>query len=170
VILGKPSVFQAVGNAKTTRNDNSSRFGKYTEISFDERNQIIGANMRTYLLEKSRVVFQVRVTALAPSLGSSVLAVTYAYVLITQPSWFSGANSGVFLSFVCSLGFILRVLHFFFLFITKQFLGYGSSGLPSKHKAEFSPHYHQEKNKQKLWTLGVAQWQNTWLASAGSWV
>uniref|UniRef100_A0A8D0PBS7 Myosin VC n=1 Tax=Sus scrofa TaxID=9823 RepID=A0A8D0PBS7_PIG len=49
---------EAVGNAKTTRNDNSSRFGKYTEISFDERNQIIGANMRTYLLEKSRVVFQ----------------------------------------------------------------------------------------------------------------
>lgn len=49
-----------MGNAKTTRNDNSSRFGKYTEISFDARNQIIGANMRTYLLEKSRVVFQVR--------------------------------------------------------------------------------------------------------------
>ncbi|KAK2103713.1 Unconventional myosin-Vc [Saguinus oedipus] len=49
---------EAVGNAKTTRNDNSSRFGKYTEISFDEQNQIIGANMRTYLLEKSRVVFQ----------------------------------------------------------------------------------------------------------------
>uniref|UniRef100_A0A8D0P9H0 Myosin VC n=1 Tax=Sus scrofa TaxID=9823 RepID=A0A8D0P9H0_PIG len=54
----KAGVYLAVGNAKTTRNDNSSRFGKYTEISFDERNQIIGANMRTYLLEKSRVVFQ----------------------------------------------------------------------------------------------------------------
>lgn len=50
---------QAIGNAKTTRNDNSSRFGKYTEISFDRRYRIIGANMRTYLLEKSRVVFQV---------------------------------------------------------------------------------------------------------------
>lgn len=48
-----------MGNAKTTRNDNSSRFGKYTEISFDQNYQIIGANMRTYLLEKSRVVFQV---------------------------------------------------------------------------------------------------------------
>lgn len=48
-----------MGNAKTTRNDNSSRFGKYTEISFDRSYQIIGANMRTYLLEKSRVVFQV---------------------------------------------------------------------------------------------------------------
>jgi myosin heavy subunit len=52
-------VLQAIGNAKTTRNDNSSRFGKYIEIGFDKRYRIIGANMRTYLLEKSRVVFQV---------------------------------------------------------------------------------------------------------------
>nr|XP_004662536.2 unconventional myosin-Vc isoform X1 [Jaculus jaculus] len=57
-VLACNPITEAVGNAKTTRNDNSSRFGKYTEISFDERNQIIGANMRTYLLEKSRVVFQ----------------------------------------------------------------------------------------------------------------
>ncbi|KAL0601111.1 Unconventional myosin-Va [Plecturocebus cupreus] len=49
---------QSIGNAKTTRNDNSSRFGKYIEIGFDKRYRIIGANMRTYLLEKSRVVFQ----------------------------------------------------------------------------------------------------------------
>lgn len=55
-----PPVAQAIGNAKTTRNDNSSRFGKYIEIGFDNRYRIIGANMRTYLLEKSRVVFQVR--------------------------------------------------------------------------------------------------------------
>ena len=53
------SVQQAIGNAKTTRNDNSSRFGKYIQIGFSRRYHIIGANMRTYLLEKSRVVFQV---------------------------------------------------------------------------------------------------------------
>ncbi|XP_047288801.1 unconventional myosin-Vc isoform X3 [Homo sapiens] len=57
-VLASNPITEAVGNAKTTRNDNSSRFGKYTEISFDEQNQIIGANMSTYLLEKSRVVFQ----------------------------------------------------------------------------------------------------------------
>ena len=45
---------QAIGNAKTTRNDNSSRFGKYIEITFSKHHEIVGANMRTYLLEKSR--------------------------------------------------------------------------------------------------------------------
>ena len=50
---------EAIGNAKTTRNDNSSRFGKYIEIDFNKHFHIIGANMRTYLLEKSRVAFQV---------------------------------------------------------------------------------------------------------------
>uniref|UniRef100_A0A8B9D1D1 Myosin VC n=1 Tax=Anser brachyrhynchus TaxID=132585 RepID=A0A8B9D1D1_9AVES len=57
-VLASNPITEAVGNAKTTRNDNSSRFGKYTEISFDQSYRIIGANMRTYLLEKSRVVFQ----------------------------------------------------------------------------------------------------------------
>lgn len=52
-------LFQAIGNAKTTRNDNSSRFGKYIELDFTRSYSIMGANMRTYLLEKSRVVFQV---------------------------------------------------------------------------------------------------------------
>ncbi|XP_032089155.1 unconventional myosin-Vc [Thamnophis elegans] len=57
-VLACNPITEAIGNAKTTRNDNSSRFGKYMEISFDRKYQIIGANMRTYLLEKSRVVFQ----------------------------------------------------------------------------------------------------------------
>uniref|UniRef100_A0A669F4F5 Myosin VC n=1 Tax=Oreochromis niloticus TaxID=8128 RepID=A0A669F4F5_ORENI len=57
-VLASNPITEAIGNAKTTRNDNSSRFGKYTEISFDRKYRIIGANMRTYLLEKSRVVFQ----------------------------------------------------------------------------------------------------------------
>ena len=51
--MSSPCV-QAIGNAKTTRNDNSSRFGKYIEIGFSKNDTIMGANMRTYLLEKSR--------------------------------------------------------------------------------------------------------------------
>ncbi|XP_068459809.1 unconventional myosin-Va-like [Clinocottus analis] len=57
-VLASNPIMEALGNAKTTRNDNSSRFGKYIEIGFDKKHCIIGANMRTYLLEKSRVVFQ----------------------------------------------------------------------------------------------------------------
>uniref|UniRef100_A0A3Q3WQY3 Uncharacterized protein n=1 Tax=Mola mola TaxID=94237 RepID=A0A3Q3WQY3_MOLML len=58
-VLASNPIMEAIGNAKTTRNDNSSRFGKYIQIGFSRRYNIIGANMRTYLLEKSRVVFQV---------------------------------------------------------------------------------------------------------------
>ncbi|XP_050443210.1 unconventional myosin-Va isoform X2 [Adelges cooleyi] len=57
-VLASSPIMEAIGNAKTTRNDNSSRFGKYIELHFDDRNHIIGASMRTYLLEKSRVVYQ----------------------------------------------------------------------------------------------------------------
>ena len=63
-VLASSPIMEAIGNAKTTRNDNSSRFGKYIEIDFNTGFQIIGANMRTYLLEKSRVVFQVKYSSL----------------------------------------------------------------------------------------------------------
>jgi len=57
-ILATNPVMEAFGNAKTTRNDNSSRFGKYIEILFNKNTDIIGAKIRTYLLERSRLVFQ----------------------------------------------------------------------------------------------------------------
>lgn len=47
---------QALGNARTVRNDNSSRFGKYLEIHFGPAHLIAGATLSTYLLERSRVV------------------------------------------------------------------------------------------------------------------
>lgn len=57
-ILATNPIMESFGNAKTTRNDNSSRFGKYIEIMFDARTSIVGARIRTYLLERSRLVFQ----------------------------------------------------------------------------------------------------------------
>ncbi|GAV48760.1 hypothetical protein ZYGR_0N01650 [Zygosaccharomyces rouxii] len=60
-ILATNPIMEAFGNAKTTRNDNSSRFGKYLEILFDKNTSIIGARIRTYLLERSRLVYQPKV-------------------------------------------------------------------------------------------------------------
>lgn len=60
-VLASSPIMEAIGNAKTTRNDNSSRFGKFTKLLFNNKISVMsltGATMQTYLLEKSRVVFQ----------------------------------------------------------------------------------------------------------------
>lgn len=57
-VLQANPVLEAFGDAKTLRNDNSSRFGKYLEIFFDTSDRIACSNTRNYLLEKIRVIHQ----------------------------------------------------------------------------------------------------------------
>jgi myosin V len=56
-VLQSNPVLEAFGNARTLRNDNSSRFGKFIELGFSRSGQLMGAKVQTYLLEKVRLAF-----------------------------------------------------------------------------------------------------------------
>ena len=55
-VLQSNAILEAFGNARTLQNDNSSHFGKFIELWFSNRGQLIGAGIDTYLLEKARTI------------------------------------------------------------------------------------------------------------------
>ncbi|XP_077447744.1 unconventional myosin-VIIa-like isoform X2 [Stigmatopora argus] len=105
-VLEATPILEAFGNAKTIRNDNSSRFGKYIDIHFNKRGAIEGAKIEQYLLEKSRVcrqapdernyhIFYCMLKGMLPEMKSKLglgLASDYCYLTMGRCTRCDGRN------------------------------------------------------------------------------
>ncbi|KAM9729088.1 unconventional myosin-VIIa-like isoform 2-T3 [Menidia menidia] len=122
-VLEATPILEAFGNAKTIRNDNSSRFGKYIDIHFSKRGAIEGAKIEQYLLEKSRVcrqapdernyhVFYCMLKGMAPEMKAKLglgLATDYIYLTMGNCTECDGRND---LSEYSSILSAMKVLMF----------------------------------------------------------
>ncbi|KAK7829645.1 hypothetical protein U0070_013331 [Myodes glareolus] len=122
-VLEANPILEAFGNAKTIRNDNSSRFGKYIDIHFNASGVIEGASIEHFLLEKSRVcrqaaeernyhIFYCMLMGMSPEekklLGLG-MAADYHYLTMGNCTSYEGLSDAKDYAHVCSA---MKILHF----------------------------------------------------------